>query len=261
MNGWLLMSSIGLCIILTVLLLPWTVFIRHAKSFLFVLGLRLQKRAPSQWQIAWQKVHHLQYRLGASLLLCCVAPFMLLLPIGKTPTVLFAVMGLFIGLVWPLWRACRRWQQRQAQIIAALPAQLDLLAMLLTAGQPLLASLQQSSMMGNNNPLRQELATIVSQVRAGLGLDEAFQRLAECYPCRELRLFCHALHHARQSGAGLANILSEQAEQRRQELFLRAEKMAMEAPVKLLFPLLVFIFPATVLVLVVTLVAKMMWQL
>ena len=70
---------------------------------------------------------------------------------------------------------------------------------------------------------------------------------------------CHALQHARESGAGMADILQQQAEQRRQELFLAAERRAMEAPVKMMFPLLLFIFPATLLVLGVTLAAKVMW--
>lgn len=261
MSIWLFASGIGLCMMLVVFLLPWSFFIQHCTRLLFALGQRVQRWAPAQWQTAWLGMRHLEYRLGCSLAICCLTPFILLTPTAITDLLLLGLLSLMTLLVLPLWRANRRLQQRQAKIIAALPAQLDLLAMLLTAGHPLLASLQQSSALGRNNPLREELRTVVSQVRAGLAIDEAFQRLAERYPCRELRLFCNALHHARQSGAGLAHILSEQADQRRQELFLKAEKMAMEAPVKLLFPLLMFIFPGTVLVLVVTLVAKMMWKL
>jgi tight adherence protein C len=50
-------------------------------------------------------------------------------------------------------------------------------------------------------------------------------------------------------GSGLAKTLRFQSEQRRAERFQRAEKKAMEAPVKLVFPLLVFIFPVTFIVL------------
>jgi tight adherence protein C len=50
-------------------------------------------------------------------------------------------------------------------------------------------------------------------------------------------------------GASLGSALKAQAEQRRTERFQRAEKQAMEAPVKLIFPLLVFIFPLTFLIL------------
>jgi tight adherence protein C len=54
---------------------------------------------------------------------------------------------------------------------------------------------------------------------------------------------------AEQMGMSLGPILRAQAEQRRNERFARAEKLAMEAPVKLLFPLIAFIFPCTFVVL------------
>jgi tight adherence protein C len=54
-----------------------------------------------------------------------------------------------------------------------------------------------------------------------------------------------ALITAEKQGSALGPILRAQSEQRRTERFLRAEKLAMEAPVKMLFPLLAFIFPCT----------------
>jgi tight adherence protein C len=58
-----------------------------------------------------------------------------------------------------------------------------------------------------------------------------------------------ALIQAEATGMNLGPILRAQAEQRRAERFARAEKLAMEAPVKLLFPLIAFIFPCTFVVL------------
>ncbi|MCC5880933.1 MAG: type II secretion system F family protein [Idiomarina sp.] len=242
--------------------LPWGWLKQHCLQGMLRLGGWCYRCAPQPWQIAWQGVSYLQYRLAAMVLLPGL--YLLLWIVFAPPAHGLGGLTLVIcalSLGWPLARALRQQQARKASVIAALPAQLDLLAMLLVAGQPLLSSLQQSSNSGIDNPLREELRLVVSQVRAGVAVDEAFERLSARYPCRELRLFCSALHHARESGAGLAGILYEQAEQRRQELFLQAEKKAMEAPVKLMFPLLMFIFPGTVLVLVVTLAAKMMWKL
>jgi tight adherence protein C len=54
---------------------------------------------------------------------------------------------------------------------------------------------------------------------------------------------------AQQQGSSLGPVLRAQADQRREERFLKAEKAAMKAPVKMLFPLLVFIFPCTFLLL------------
>jgi tight adherence protein C len=61
--------------------------------------------------------------------------------------------------------------------------------------------------------------------------------------------FVSALIQAERMGMNLGPILRAQSEQRRTERFARAEKLAMEAPVKLLFPLIAFIFPCTFVVL------------
>lgn len=246
----------------SVFMLPWHWLTRQLLRWMSSLGRWCYARAPQSWQRAWKGLPHIEYRLAGILQLVVVAILLWRGFLAQQYAVLaLAALVCAMILALPLFRACRQQHSRKTKLIAALPAQLDLLAMLLVAGQPLLSSLHQSSASGIDNPLREELRALVSQVRAGVAVDVAFERLAERYPCRELRLFCSALRHARESGAGLAGILYEQAEQRRQELFLQAEKKAMEAPVKLMFPLLMFIFPGTVLVLVVTLAAKMMWKL
>lgn len=164
-------------------------------------------------------------------------------------------------LLLPINRRIRQYQRDLVAIQSALPGQLDMLAMLLSAGQPLLSSIEQCAQGPAVHPLQLELARLVSRVRAGIPLQQALTQLAETYRCRELRLFVHAVRHTRESGSGLAVILQQQAEQRREEIFLAVERKAMEAPVKMMFPLLCFIFPATILVLVVTLAAKVMWGL
>lgn len=262
MSAWLYPLAIGLCILLSATLMPWRFLGQRLNHKFVAIGQRCFHLVPGHWQAAWLGMAHIEYRLSlmlTALVVCALWAFAA--PRGAAMPGILGILVVCLLLAWPLLRAHRQMQQRQLKMVAALPAQLDLLAMLLVAGQPLLASLQQSSASGMDNPLREELRMVVTHVRAGLALDEAFHRLSQRYPCRELRLFCSALQHARESGAGLASMLYEQAEQRRQELFLAAEKKAMEAPVKLMFPLLMFIFPGTILVLVITLAAKMMWQL
>ena len=67
-----------------------------------------------------------------------------------------------------------------------------------------------------------------------------------------------AVIQAERMGMNLGPVLRAQADQRRSERFLRAEKLAMEAPVKMLFPLIAFIFPCTFLVLFFPIVMKFM---
>jgi tight adherence protein C len=68
--------------------------------------------------------------------------------------------------------------------------------------------------------------------------------------------FVNTVVQAEKMGSSLAHILKIQAEQRRQERFQRAEKKAMEAPVKLIGPLVLFIFPTTFIILAFPIVMK-----
>ena len=64
-----------------------------------------------------------------------------------------------------------------------------------------------------------------------------------------ISFFVNAMVQAEKMGSSMATALRIQSEQRRTERFQRAEKVAMEAPVKLIFPLIMFIFPVTFIVL------------
>jgi tight adherence protein C len=82
-------------------------------------------------------------------------------------------------------------------------------------------------------------------IRAGRNRSEALRSLAERVQMPAISSLVSALTTAEKQGMNIGPILRAQAEQRRNERFLRAEKLAMEAPVKMLFPLIAFIFPCT----------------
>lgn len=173
------------------------------------------------------------------------------------------IAAMLIALMCLVFRRARVRRQRryQALLVAQLPNHLELIAMLLAAGLPLLTCLQRASGQNQRTALTVQMQRIVNQVKAGDSLNGAMADFVSRFPVRELRLFSSAVQHAQQSGAGLAEILFAQAAQRRQELFLRAEQQAMEIPVKLMLPLMLFIFPSTLLVLIVVLAGKLIWQL
>ena len=90
---------------------------------------------------------------------------------------------------------------------------------------------------------------MLRDLRSGLTRAEALTRLEERVQLKEISNFVKAVIQADRMGASLGQTFRFQAEQRRTERFQRAEKKAMEAPVKLIFPLVAFIFPETFLVL------------
>ena len=73
--------------------------------------------------------------------------------------------------------------------------------------------------------------------------------MSERLEMREVTSVVAAIAQSERSGGSVGNTLRIQAEQQRVERFQRAEKLAMEAPVKLIFPLVAFIFPTTFIVL------------
>ena len=93
-------------------------------------------------------------------------------------------------------------------------------------------------------------------MRAGRPRSEALRELADRLDMPPVSSFVATLIQAEATGMSLGPILRAQAEQRRTERFARAEKLAMEAPVKLLFPLLFFIFPCVFAILMFPIAMK-----
>jgi tight adherence protein C len=100
------------------------------------------------------------------------------------------------------------------------------------------------------DPLNEELLRMQREIQIGTTRRIALQNLSERVRIPQVRTLCTALIQADELGVSIGTILRIQAEQLRQERFERAEKQANEAPTKILFPLLLFIFPATLVVLV-----------
>ncbi|UUZ55949.1 type II secretion system F family protein [Massilia sp. H-1] len=102
---------------------------------------------------------------------------------------------------------------------------------------------------GPNGPLKNEFAFVIRDLRSGLTRAEALRRMDERVRIPQVTSFISAVIQAERMGASLGPTFRAQADQRRIERFQIAEKLAMEAPVKLIFPLVAFIFPVTFLVL------------
>ncbi|RUO25350.1 hypothetical protein CWE09_01030 [Aliidiomarina minuta] len=266
MSASISLLLITLFITFAVSRLPLYASFRYCLRLNYQTGQWLLLHLPSLWQMQLKKALALaavSERQATHYLGLMLTGIGLLLPFsmsGHSYLVLIPLVLIVLPLYWWL-KVRQQGAQRMRTMKVALPAQLDLLAMLLGAGQPLMASLQRSTDSALHNPLRTELRLLVSRLRAGTSTDKALQDFAEQFNSREIRLFISALIHARQSGAGLASVLREQARHRRNELFIEAEQKALEAPVKLMLPLLTCIFPTALILLIVVLSAKLMWQL
>lgn len=140
-------------------------------------------------------------------------------------------------------------KKREAAVIRAMPVYLDFITMCVEAGLNLAGALAQALEKAPPGPLRNEFGIVLRDLRAGLPRSEALRRMADRLDIPEVNSFVSSVVQAEKMGASLARVMKVQANQRREERFQRAEKMAMEAPVKLVLPLVLFIFPVTFIVL------------
>ena len=97
--------------------------------------------------------------------------------------------------------------------------------------------------------MRAELARLDREVRTGTSRADALGLLAARVRLASISNFVAVVAQSEEAGGSLTRALTEQAKQRRRERFQRAEKLANQAPVKLLFPLVAFLFPVTFIVL------------
>jgi len=161
-----------------------------------------------------------------------------------------AVPALSAGLAaWMPWRAlARKGAQRRRFMQREFPFLLDMATLCVEAGLSLQGALQEAAQHGPPGPLRDELRRSLADMRAGVVRHEALQQLAGRTGLHAVQQLVTALGQADQLGMSLGPLLRAQSEQRRSERFLRAEKLALEAPVKMLFPLVCCIFPCTFLI-------------
>lgn len=177
-----------------------------------------------------------------------VVAHVLMVMLGKyEPAVL--IIAPLAGFFFPdAWLNDTR-KKREAAVIRAMPVYLDFITMCVEAGLNLAGALAQALEKAPPGPLRNEFGIVLRDLRAGLSRSEALRRMADRLDIPEVSSFVSAVVQAEKMGASLAKVMKVQANQRREERFQRADKMAMEAPVKLVLPLVLFIFPVTFIVL------------
>jgi len=184
---------------------------------------------------------------------------LILRPLGQWNPLLWLVLPL-LGFFYPdIWVRDRRKKQVDG-ILRTLPAYLDFITMAVEAGLNFSAAIEQARKKAPSGPLVIEFGIVLRDLRAGVTRSQALRRMADRLDILEVNSFVNAVIQAEKMGSNLASVLKIQAEQRRNERFQRAEKKAMEAPVKLIGPLILFIFPTTFIVLAFPIVVKLMQE-
>jgi len=164
---------------------------------------------------------------------------------AKALLVMVALGG--AGLVLPYLWLINRIRRRQTIIIKSLPDSFDLVTTCVEAGLGLDAALARVAEKVQG-PFAEELSRTLREVGMGRMRRDALQELGERTGVADLITFVNAVVQAEQMGTGIGQVLRVQSEQLRLRRRQRAEEVANQAPVKMVFPLVLCIFPALFLV-------------
>lgn len=162
-----------------------------------------------------------------------------------TWSLVFALFGMYYPLMWLNDQV----KKRHLLISRALPYNLDLLTLSVEAGLDFTAALAKVVEKGKAGPLREELQLVLKQLKMGKTREEAMKSMIVRVDLPALTTFVTALIQADKMGTSLGKVLRIQSTQMRIDRTQRAEKLAGEAPVKMLFPLIACIFPTVFMVL------------
>jgi tight adherence protein C len=156
----------------------------------------------------------------------------------------FVGLGYYVPLLW----LNSRMRSRKQALLRALPDGLDMLNICVGAGLGFDAAF---SRVGDQwkTPLADEFNRVVAEIRLGKTRRQALLDLAHRTEVMELENFVATIVQADQLGVSIARVLRAQAEQMRILRRQRAEELARQAVIKLLFPLVFMIFPALLVVL------------
>ncbi|TJY71522.1 type II secretion system F family protein [Arthrobacter sp. CAU 1506] len=137
--------------------------------------------------------------------------------------------------------------KRQQAIELELPNTLDQMLIAVEAGLGFEAAMARTAENGKG-PLAEEFMRTLQDIQVGRSRGEAYQAMAERSTVQDLKSFVRAVVQADKYGIGLATVLRTQANQMRVKRRQRAEEKAMKIPVKVIFPLILFIFPVLFIV-------------
>lgn len=182
---------------------------------------------------------------------------------GLLPSAAGLVAGLCaasMGYALPTLLLDSSGRSRRAAILRELPFHLDLLTLCVEAGMSWTSAIRQLVDKGPQGPLSAEWARVLHDVNAGRVRADALRAMAQRIACPAITSLVAALASADRSGASVAQLLRTQAVQQRSERFHRAESLALQAPTRMLLPLIVCIFPCTFLLLMYPIAHRILEQ-
>lgn len=180
----------------------------------------------------------------------------LLLETSNTPIWLLLLIPP-IAFMAPDYSIYRRGLKRGELIARSLPETIDLLNMTVSAGLGFQAGIDRISRNGNN-PLSDEFRRVLAEIRLGDSRSHAFTTMAERINRPEVWNFTNAISQVEKLGIPITSALRDQATTIRAERREKAREQAQKLPVKILAPIMVFLLPAVLTIVLAPAVLSML---
>jgi tight adherence protein C len=173
---------------------------------------------------------------------------------GKAPgaVMIYGLVGAGVGFMGPLMYIQRSARSRQFAIARQLSDILDLLVVCVEAGLGLYEAIKivGTESERQKQEIGRELALVAAEISAGASLGQALRNLAERTAVEDIKPLAATLIQSEQLGAQIAPALHASSDALRTRRRLRAEEAAQKTTIKILFPLVLFVLPAMLLVIV-----------
>ncbi len=196
-------------------------------------------------------------RMGLALVLGLIITLVTSRTMPITQALMYSSIGFVMGYMLPVMWLGRKITGRKHSIQKALPDALDLLCISVEAGLAFDLALQRVTQKWDDE-LSREFKRVLSDVRLGRTRREALRDLALRTGVEDVQTFTAAVIQADQLGVSMSKILRLQSDQMRVRRRQRAESLAQQAPIKMLFPMVFLIFPALFVVILGPAVPKLM---
>jgi len=157
-------------------------------------------------------------------------------------------VGFFIGFMGPNYYLSSLATTRQKEVLKSLPDALDLLTICIEAGLGFDAAMSKVAEKWDNE-LSRAFSKTVQEMQLGKLRREAMRNMANSLGVPDMTSFVAAIIQADQLGVSMAKVMRIQSETMRMKRRQRAEEKGRQAPVKIMFPLVIFIFPTILIVL------------
>ena len=236
------------------LALPFTPLVRGIANSDSTAGWR-RLETPKLWMAGYGDAIGASEFIAVKIVLWSAAVVLLLLGALAGGSLIPGLIGVLLAVYPGVWLNATI-KRRHLSIMKALPNVIDLLTLSVESGRDLISSLRDILARRRMDDLGEELMRTFQEIQLGRKRGEALRALADRVRQTDLTATINAIIQAEELGVSIARQLRIQGDMQRAKRFALAEKLANEAAVKIVLPLVIFIFPAVFIILLGPLVLQ-----